>query len=168
MFLVISDTFLVYKQLSTQGTITSCSLNKLDVKNHWVLRDLENPQALSSARAKQGRYSPGPSNFLNPIEPWFLTSNYYLCCRAIAVYYICSAFIVKWCLSLLIHIQQVISSVGSLFTQRIGTKKVSHHEPLSRVECIVSCSKEDKYSPISTSPLYLTSLTYVQLLVQLL
>ena len=45
LFLVINDTFLVYKQLSTQGTITSCSLNKLDVKNHWVLRDVEIPQA---------------------------------------------------------------------------------------------------------------------------
>ena len=43
LFLVISHTFPIYKQLSTQGTITSCSLNKLDVKNHWVLRDLENP-----------------------------------------------------------------------------------------------------------------------------
>ena len=46
LFLVISHKFPIYKQLSTQGTITSCSLNKLDVKNHWVLRDLENPQAL--------------------------------------------------------------------------------------------------------------------------
>ena len=64
--------------MSTQGTITSCSLNKLDVKNHWVLRDLENPQALSSALAALGRYSPGPSSFLNPVEPWFLTSNYYI------------------------------------------------------------------------------------------
>ena len=78
MFLVISYTFPIYKQLSTQGTITSCSLNKLDVKNHWVLRDLENPQALSSALAALRRYSPGPSSFLNPVEPWFLTSNYYL------------------------------------------------------------------------------------------
>ena len=76
LFLVISHTFPIYKQLSTQGTITSCSLNKLDVKNHWVLRDLENPQALSSARAQRGRYSPGPSSFLNPVEAWFLTSNY--------------------------------------------------------------------------------------------
>ena len=25
-----------------------------------------------------GRYSPGPSSFLNPVEPWFLTSNYNL------------------------------------------------------------------------------------------
>ena len=88
LFLVISHTFPIYKQLSTQGTITSCSLNKLDVKNHWVLRDLENPQALSSALAALRRYSPGPSSFLNPVEPWFLTSNYYLfktlqhkCCR---------------------------------------------------------------------------------------
>ena len=78
LFLVISHTFPIYKQLSTQGTITSCSLNKLDVKNHWVLRDLENPQALSSALAALRRYSPGPSSFLNPVEPWFLTSNYYL------------------------------------------------------------------------------------------
>ena len=78
LFLVISHTFPFYKQLSTQGTITSCSLNKLDVKNHWVLRDLENPQALSSALAALRRYSPGPSSFLNPVEPWFLTSNYYL------------------------------------------------------------------------------------------
>ena len=48
LFLVISHTFPIYKQLSTQGTMTSCScsLNKLDVKNHWVLRDLENPQVL--------------------------------------------------------------------------------------------------------------------------
>ena len=52
----------------------SCSLNKLDVKNHWVLQDLENPQAFSSPRA----CSPGPLSFLNPVEPWFLTSNYYL------------------------------------------------------------------------------------------
>ena len=79
LFLVISHTFPIYKQLSTQGTITSCSLNKLDVKNHWVLRDLENPQALSSALAALRRYSPGPSSFLNPVEPWFLTSNYYIC-----------------------------------------------------------------------------------------
>ena len=78
LFLVISHTFPIYKQLSTQGTITSCSLNKLDVKNHWVLRDLENPQALSSALAALRRYSPGPSSFLNPVEPWFLTSNYYI------------------------------------------------------------------------------------------
>ena len=78
LFLVISHTFPIYKQLSTQGTITSCSLNKLDVKNHWVLRDLENPQALSSALAALRRYSPGPSSFLNPLEPWFLTSNYYI------------------------------------------------------------------------------------------
>ena len=78
LFLVISHTFPIYKQLSTQGTITSCSLNKLDVKNHWVLRDLENPQALSSALAALRRYSPEPSSFLNPVEPWFLTSNYYL------------------------------------------------------------------------------------------
>ena len=78
LFLVISHTFLVYKQLSTQGTITSCSLNKLDIKNHWVLRDLENPQALSSTLASLGRYSPGSLSFLNPVEPWFLTSNYYL------------------------------------------------------------------------------------------
>ena len=78
LFLVISRTFPIYKQLSTQGTITSCSLNKLDVKNHWVLRDLENPQALSSALAALRRYSPGPSSFLNPVEPWFLTSNYYI------------------------------------------------------------------------------------------
>ena len=78
LFLVISHTFPIYKQLSTQGTITSCSLNKLDVKNHWVLRDLENPQALSSALAALRRYSPGPSSFLNPVEPWFLTSNYYV------------------------------------------------------------------------------------------
>ena len=77
LFLVISHTFPIYKQLSTQGTITSCSLNKLDVKNHWVLRDLENPQALSSALAALRRYSPGPSSFLNPVEPWFLTSNCY-------------------------------------------------------------------------------------------
>ena len=77
LFLVISHTFPIYKQLSTQGTITSCSLNKLYVKNHWVLRDLENPQALSSALAALRRYSPGPSSFLNPVEPWFLTSNYY-------------------------------------------------------------------------------------------
>ena len=78
LFLVISHTFPIYKQLSTQGTITSYSLNKLDVKNHWVLRDLENPQALSSALAALSRYSPGPSSFLNPVEPWFLTSNYYV------------------------------------------------------------------------------------------
>ena len=78
LFLVISHTFPIYKQLSTQGIITICSLNKLDVKNHWVLRDLENPQALSSALAALRRYSPGPSSFLNPVEPWFLTSNYYL------------------------------------------------------------------------------------------
>ena len=78
LFLVISHTFPIYKQLSTQGTITSCSLNKLEVKNHWVLRDLENPQALSSALAALRRYSPGPSSFLNPVEPWFLTSNYYI------------------------------------------------------------------------------------------
>ena len=79
LFLVISHTFPIYKQLSTQGTITSCSLNKLDVKNHWVLWDLENPQALSSALAALRCYSPGPSSFLNPVEPWFLTSNYYIC-----------------------------------------------------------------------------------------
>ena len=78
LFVLINTTLLAYKQLSTQGTITSCSLNKLDVKNHWVLRDLENPQALSSALAVLRRYSPGPSSFLNPLEPWFLTSNYYL------------------------------------------------------------------------------------------
>ena len=53
LFLVFNDMFLIYKQ---QGTIISCSLNKLDVKNHWVLRDLENPQALSS----------GPSSFSGP------------------------------------------------------------------------------------------------------
>ena len=35
------DMFLIYKQLSTQGTTTSCGLNKLDVKNYWVLWDLE-------------------------------------------------------------------------------------------------------------------------------
>ena len=75
MFLVISDTFLVYKQLSTQGTIARCSLNNLNVKNHWVLQDLENPQALSSTLE---RYSPGPLSFLNPVEPWFSMSNYYL------------------------------------------------------------------------------------------
>ena len=78
LFLVISHTFPIYKQLSTQGTITSCSLNNLDIKNHWVLRDLENPQALSCALTALRRYSPGPSSFLNPVEPWFLTSNYYL------------------------------------------------------------------------------------------
>ena len=78
MFLVLSDTFLIYKQLSTQGTLTSCSQNELDAKNHWVIQDLENPQALSSTLAALGHYSPGPSSFLNPIEPWYLTSNYYL------------------------------------------------------------------------------------------
>ena len=78
LFLVISHTFPIYKQLSTQGTITSCSLNKLHVKNHWVLRDLENPQALSSDLSALRRYSPGPSSFLNPVELWFLTSNYYI------------------------------------------------------------------------------------------
>ena len=29
--------WVVYKQLSTQGTITSCSLNKLDTTNQQVL-----------------------------------------------------------------------------------------------------------------------------------
>ena len=72
LFLVIDDAFLIYKQ---QGTITSCSLHKLDVKNQWVLRDLENPQALSSALAALRRYSPGPSSFLNP---WYLMPNYYV------------------------------------------------------------------------------------------
>ena len=81
LFLVISHTFPIYKQLSTQGTITSCSLNKLDVKNHWVLRNLENPQALSSALAALRHHSPGPSSFLNPVEPGFLTSNYYIKCK---------------------------------------------------------------------------------------
>ena len=37
LFPVISHAFLIFKQLSTQGTITNCSLNKLDIKNHWVL-----------------------------------------------------------------------------------------------------------------------------------
>ena len=78
LFPVIGHTFLVYKKPSTQGTITRYNLNKLDVKNHWVLRDLENPQALSSALTALGRYSPGTSSFLTPVEPWFLMSNYYL------------------------------------------------------------------------------------------
>ena len=48
LFLEIDNTFLIYKQLLTQGTILSCSLNKLDVKNQLVLLDLENPQTLST------------------------------------------------------------------------------------------------------------------------
>ena len=113
MFLVINHTFPIYKQLSTQGTITSCSLNKLDVKNHWVLRDLENPQALSSALAALGRYSPGPSSFLNPLEPWFLTSNYYIKLifvdliiqsRAIGIIIYAFNFVVKLIAIMIIHI----------------------------------------------------------------
>ena len=40
LFPVINHTFLVYKQVSTQGTITSRSLNKLDVKNHCLAPSL--------------------------------------------------------------------------------------------------------------------------------
>ena len=74
-----------------QISVTMVSLNKLDVKNQWVLRDLENHQALSSALASLGRYSPGPSSFLNPVEPWFLTSNYYTVCT-LHGYVICDPF----------------------------------------------------------------------------
>ena len=39
LFLLIDNTFLLYKQWSTQGTITSRSLNKIDVNDQWVLWD---------------------------------------------------------------------------------------------------------------------------------
>ena len=51
------------------------NLNKLDIKDQCVLRDLENPHALSSALAALVHYSPG---FLNLVEPWSLMFNHYI------------------------------------------------------------------------------------------
>ena len=59
LFVVISHTFPIYKQLSTQGTITSCSINKLDVKNHWVLRDLETLRPLVAPSLRSGATAQG-------------------------------------------------------------------------------------------------------------